>query len=180
MKKYALLLSLLLAAVSYKSFAADQQQFTLESSAFKLNSMIPAEFTCEGVDRSPPLAWHNAPAKTQSFALVVDDPNATNGTWTHWIIFNIPPTVTSLDAGAPLPEGAVSGKNSWGGLGYRGPCPPFGAHSYVFKVYALDRLLNLDSGTDSDTILQMMTGHVIGDAKLVGLFQKISSGQPNQ
>lgn len=178
MKKYTLLLSLALGMTQFNSFAANQ--FTLESSAFKLNSMIPAQFTCDGVDSSPPLTWHNAPDNTQSFVLVVDDPDASNGPWAHWVVFNIPPTVTSLDTGAPLPEGAAYGKNSWGGLGYRGPCPPIGAHSYVFTVYAVDKVLNLASGADKDTVLQMITGHVIGDAKLVGLYQKISPARPNQ
>ena len=170
MKKHPLWLSLFLCAFFYNSFAA--QPFTLESSAFQPNAMIPAQFSCDGANTSPPLTWHNAPDKTQSFALVVEDPDAPDGPWMHWILFNIPPTITKLDAGAPVPDGAASGKNSWGAIGYRGPCPPIGAHSYVFKLYALDKVLNLSSGADKDTVLNTMTGHVIGNAKLSGLYQK--------
>lgn len=171
MKKISLIVFLLLYLFNYKIFAA-AEKLTLESSAFKLNTMIPAEFTCNGVDHSPPLEWHNAPAKTQSFALVMQDPDAPNGVWTHWIVFNIPAKVTQLDTGSPVPEGAANGNNSWGGLGYRGPCPPLGAHRYVFKLYAMDNVLALGEGATSDTILQAMTGHVLASAELVGLYQK--------
>lgn len=170
MKKYSLILFLLVWLFNYKSFA--DTPFTLESSAFTQNSMIPADYTCAGTDQSPPLAWHNAPSKTQSFVLVVEDPDAPNGTWAHWVIFNIPPKVNELGAGAPLPEGAVNGKNSWGGLGYRGPCPPLGVHRYVFKIYAVDTVLNLGEGTTRDRIFDAITGHVLGTAELVGLYQK--------
>jgi Raf kinase inhibitor-like YbhB/YbcL family protein len=169
MKKYSLILFLLIWMFNYKSFA--DNKFTLESSAFKLNSMIPAEFTCSGIDQSPPLAWHNVPAKTQSFVLIVEDPDAPNGTWTHWLIFNIPPNVTELGAGS-TPDGATNGVNSWGGKGYRGPCPPLGAHRYVFKLYAIDKELDLGEGATRDTVLQTITSHVLGTAELVGLYQK--------
>lgn len=171
MKKYSLILFLLIWMFNYKSFA--DNKFTLESSAFKLNSMIPAEFTCSGIDQSPPLTWHHVPAKTQSFVLVMEDPDAPNGTWTHWLIFNIPPNVTELGAGAPTPEGAANGANSWGGKGYRGPCPPLGAHQYVLKLYAIDKILDLGEGATRDTVLQMITGHVLDTAELIGLYQKL-------
>lgn len=169
MNKYPSLLLLSLCLFHSNAFA---DPFTLESAAFKLNAMIPVQYTCNGADTSPPLLWHNAPPKTKSFALLVDDRDAPNGTWSHWIIFNIPPNVTNLDAGSSVPAGAASGKNSWGGLGYRGPCPPVGAHTYVFKLYALDNVLNLAAGADHDTVQQMITSHVIGTAELVGLYQK--------
>ncbi|MCL9683671.1 YbhB/YbcL family Raf kinase inhibitor-like protein [Legionella maioricensis] len=169
MKKSTLLLLVLLGMYDYKIFAAN---FTLESPAFKLNTMIPARYTCNGDDQSPPLTWQNAPANTQSFTLVVEDPDAPSGVWTHWVLFNIPPTVTQLVAGSSVPEGSSHGQNSWGSPNYRGPCPPFGAHRYVFKLYALDTLLSLDNGATKDEILRAMTGHVIGSAELVGLYQK--------
>lgn len=171
MKKISLIVFLLLYIFNYKIFAA-AEKLTLESPDFKLNTMIPAEYTCNGVDHAPALAWHNAPAKTRSFAVVMQDPDAPNGTWTHWIVFNIPAKVTQLDVGSPVPEGAASGNNSWGSLGYRGPCPPLGAHRYVFKLYAMDDVLTLGEGATADTILQAMTGHVLGSAELVGLYQK--------
>ncbi|CAM2877695.1 YbhB/YbcL family Raf kinase inhibitor-like protein [Legionella anisa] len=179
MKKYSLFLFLMCSLFHYNAFA---NKFTLESSAFKMNSLIPDEFTCTGVDQSPPLAWRNIPPKTQSLALIVDDPDSPNGgVWTHWIVFNIPPTVKELEAGSPVPPGAANAKNSWDGLGYRGPCPPIGiAHTYHFKLYALDTVLSLGDGTTRDILLNAMTGHVIGEAELVGIYQKFNSNTPAQ
>lgn len=168
MRKY-IVTFLLLCAVQGTSFAVD---LTLESTAFKQNSLIPNQFTCNGSDTSPPLTWHNIPPKTQSLALIISDPDAPNGEWIHWIMFNIPPTLTELDEGAPLPQGAASGKNNWGTLNYRGPCPPLGLHRYVFTLYALDKLLTVDNGSSKDIIMNAMTGHVIGTAELIGLYQK--------
>lgn len=170
MKRLTLLVFVLLYLLNYKIFAANN--FTLDSSAFTQNAMIPVQYTCNGSNQSPPLSWHNAPEKTQSFALIVEDPDAPGGVWTHWILFNIPAKITSLDAGSPVPEGAANGQNSWGGLGYRGPCPPIGAHRYVFKLYALDKEIAVGDVTIRDVILQAMTGHVIGSTELVGLYQK--------
>lgn len=170
MKKFSLFLFFVLGLFNSAIFAAT---FTLESPAFQLNTLIPVQYTCDGSDTSPPLSWRNVPANTKSLALVVEDPDAPSGTWTHWILFNIPPTVTKLDAGSPVPSGAATGKNSWGTLGYRGPCPSFGAHSYVFKLYALDNILELGDGTTNSIISDAMTSHVLDSATLVGLYQKI-------
>ncbi|CAM2888603.1 phosphatidylethanolamine-binding protein [Legionella steigerwaltii] len=179
MKKYSLLLLLALSFFHCSSFA---NTFTIESSSFKMNSMIPDQYTCNGLDQSPPLSWYNIPPNTQSLALVVDDPDATGGTWTHWIVIDIPPTTKELGAGGPIPPGAANAKNSWGGLGYRGPCPPplGGVHTYHFKLYALDTVLNLGDGTTRDIVLDKMTGHVIGTAELVGLYQNFKSNAPAQ
>ena len=133
--------------------------------------MIPIAFTCNGADKSPPLFWHNVPANTRSLALVVEDPDAPSGAWIHWIIFNIPPTLNALDS-TNLPEGALLALNSWGNAKYQGPCPPLGAHRYVFTLYALDKMLSLNNGVATRTALDMMTGHVIGSAVLAGLYQK--------
>ena len=111
MKKYSLILFLIVWIFNYKIFAAD---FTLESPAFKLNTMIPAQYTCNGTGESPPLTWYHIPPKTQSLALIVEDPDAPNGVWTHWVLFNISPKLTKLDDGSPTPGGAANGKNSWG------------------------------------------------------------------
>ncbi|MCW8397404.1 YbhB/YbcL family Raf kinase inhibitor-like protein [Legionella sp. PATHC038] len=178
MKKYSLLLFFAFSFFHCHGFA---NTFTIESPSFKMNSMIPDQYTCSGVDQSPPLTWQNIPSNTQSLALVVDDPDAAEGTWSHWIVFNIPPTVKELGAGGPIPPGAANAKNSWGGLGYRGPCPPFGlAHSYHFKLYALDTVLTLGDGTTRDILLNAMTGHVIGNAELIGLYQRLKNNTPAQ
>jgi Raf kinase inhibitor-like YbhB/YbcL family protein len=171
MKKFTLILSLLFYIIPHNSYA---ESFSLESSAFKTNTFIPDEYTCNGIDHSPPLTWHNIPPKTQSLVLIIEDPDAPHGIWTHWIIFNISPTVNQLEAGSPIPSGAVNGKNSWGGLGYRGPCPHSPeAHRYLFKLYAVDTVIQLGEGTSRDLLLNAITGHTLGNAELVGLYQKL-------
>jgi Raf kinase inhibitor-like YbhB/YbcL family protein len=169
MKKYSLFLFLFLSLFHYKMFAGT---FTLESSAFKMNSMIPAEYTCDGADKSPPLTWHDVPPNTKSLVLIMNDPNAADSPWTHWVIFNIQPSLDKMDAGSPVPEGADTVNNSWNVLKYRGPCPPFGAHRYVFKLYALDIVLHMKPGATRDDVLNEMTGHVVGTAELGGIYQK--------
>lgn len=168
MKKIFCLVSLLSSLIT-NTFAAE---FTLESPAFKANSLIPVEFTCDGKNKVPPLTWSNAPTNTQAFALVLQDPDAPEGVWTHWILYNIPPTVFQLDPANPVPQGASMAKNSWKTAEYRGPCPPIGMHQYVFTLYALDKLLILDDNADTNSALDAMTSHVIGTAKLEGLYQK--------
>lgn len=178
MIKNSLLVGMMISLFCCNSFA---NKFSLESSAFKMNAFIPDQYTCKGADQSPPLEWNNIPPNTQSLALVVDDPDATEGVWTHWILFNIPPTVKELGAGSPVPQGAANAQNSWGGLGYRGPCPPLGlAHSYHFKLYALDTVLTFGEGTTRDLLLNGMTGHVIGEAELIGLYQILNKNPPAQ
>jgi Raf kinase inhibitor-like YbhB/YbcL family protein len=148
--------------------------FSLESTAFQQNSMIPTEYTCQGGDHSPPLKWHDTPADAQSLALVVTDPDAPNGEWTHWILFNIPPTQTQLDSGSTLLlEGSATASNSWGNARYQGPCPSLGAHRYVFILYALDTVLSTPNGSNRNAVLDAMTGHVIAQAQLVGLYQTV-------
>ena len=173
MKKYSLILFLLLCLVQLNSYA---ETFTLESPAFKMNTLIPDKYSCKGVDQSPPLVWHHIPPNTQSLVLIIEDPDAPSGVWTHWIVFNIPPTVKHLETGAPIPQGALSGKNSWGSLSYRGPCPPsMEIHRYLFKLYALDTVVNLGEGTTRDILLNTITGHVLGTAELDGLYQNLKS-----
>ncbi len=111
--------------------------------AFAAGRPIPEKYTCDGPDVSPPLAWTNAPAGTKSFALIADDPDAPGGIWVHWVVYNLPPTLTALAENTPpspqLPDGAKQGVNDFGQTGYRGPCPPAGRlHRYVFNIYALD------------------------------------------
>jgi Raf kinase inhibitor-like YbhB/YbcL family protein len=119
------------------------------------------------------LEWKSIPDKTQSFALILDDPDAPNGVWDHWILFNIPRSVTQVRENVTtLPDGAHYGKNSWGNLAYNGPCPPSGEHRYVFKLYALNTILNISSGIDKSTLETAMEDHVLGVATLVGVFKK--------
>ena len=153
---------------------------TLSSPAFAAGATIPAQYTCEGDDMSPPLAWSGVPDGASSLALVIDDPDAPDPaapqhTWTHWMLYNIPVGVTGLPQGArgeSLPQGAREGLNDWKKRGYGGPCPPIGRHRYVHKLYALDTLLP-DLGDASRAQLdEAMRGHVIEQAALIGLYQK--------
>lgn len=146
------------------------------SPAFEAGGEIPREHTCDGADRSPPLAWRGVPNGTRSLALIVDDPDAPDPAapktvWVHWVVFNIPAGVTACEAGE-TPAGAREGLNDWGQPGYRGPCPPVGRHRYFFKLYALDaELPDMDSPTKA-RLEQAMAGHVLAEAQLVGHYQR--------
>ncbi len=152
---------------------------SITSSAFAPGGEIPSDFTCEGADPSVPLAWSGTPAGTMSFALIVDDPDAPDPqapkmTYVHWVLYDIPPSVASLEAGAStrLPSGVREGMNDWKRTGWGGPCPPIGRHRYFFKLYALDTLLG-DLGTPTKpALLAAMEGHVLGHGELMGTYQK--------
>lgn len=153
---------------------------TLTSSAFAAGGDIPAMYTCDGNDISPPLSWSRIPPGTNSLALIVDDPDAPNPaapqrTWVHWVLYNLPHNCTGLSEGlrtADLPRGAREGRNDWQRTGYGGPCPPIGRHRYVHKLYALDAMLpDLEHPTKS-ALEQAMQGHVIARAELIGLYQR--------
>ncbi len=148
----------------------------LTSSAFEQGKPIPAKYSCRGEDVSPALAWGEPPAGTQSFALLMDDPDAPIGTWVHWVLFNIPPSARGLAEAVPsdatLADGSMNGKNSWGRLGYGGPCPPSGTHRYFFKLYALDEMLGLSSGADKGELLKAMEGHILAQGELMGTFSR--------
>ncbi len=148
--------------------------FALRSPAFGEGGTIPRRFTCDGADVSPPLSWDDPPAGTQSFALVVDDPDAPVGTWVHWVVYGIPAHARGLPEGVPtgerLPTGGVHGKNSWGRLGYGGPCPPGGTHRYFFRLYALSTPPDLEPGATREELLRAMEGRIVGEAALVGRY----------
>lgn len=145
---------------------------SLSSSAFLSNASIPGQYTCEGSDISPPLRWQDTSPETKSYVLLVDDPDAPAGVWDHWVLFNIPKNIRQLQEGADIPLGAVSGLNSWGQVGYRGPCPPSGRHRYFFRLYALDQVLTLDETASKKDVLHAMKGHVVAQAELIGVYQK--------
>ena len=150
---------------------------TLTSTAFANGDPIPQRYTCDGADVSPPLAWSGAPAGTETFALVVDDPDAPVGTWVHWVLFNIPADQRGLGedlpAGRRLEDGSIHGTNGWGNLGYGGPCPPTGStHEYAFKLYALETTLDLQPGAKKRAVTSAMDGHVLGRAALNGTYSR--------
>ncbi|HEX9301198.1 MAG TPA: YbhB/YbcL family Raf kinase inhibitor-like protein [Casimicrobiaceae bacterium] len=152
----------------------------ITSTAFAANGTIPALYTCEGKDISPPLAWTGLPAGTKSLALIVDDPDAPDPaapkmTWVHWVLYDIPPTATGLaeavKSGA-LPSGTREARNDFGRTSYGGPCPPIGRHRYFFKLYALDTSLAALSPATKASVEQAMQGHVLAQATLLGTYQK--------
>jgi hypothetical protein len=172
----AALVALALPAAQEKETKA--MSLTLTSSAFAHQGEIPAKYTCEGKDLSPPLAWSGVPAGAKSLALIVDDPDAPDPaapklTWVHWVLYDIPPSATGLPEGAnPLPAGTRAGLNDWQRLGYGGPCPPIGRHRYFHKLYALDAVLPDLGRPDKAKLEAAMKGHVIAQAELIGTYQK--------
>ena len=157
---------------------ASTTAFQISSPVFQPQGDIPTKYTCEGEDISPPLAWQNLPAGTQSLVLIFDDPDAPDPkapqmTWVHWVLFNISPSVTQLTENVKkLPAGTREGSNDWKRTGYGGPCPPIGKHRYFFKLIALDVELGLKPGATKSAIEQAMAGHVLAKAELIGLYQK--------
>lgn len=161
------------------SHAEETMNLILTSPAFRHDDPIPRDYTCEGHDLSPPLAWSNVPAGTMSLALIIDDPDAPDPahprtTWVHWVLFNIPPKTTALPAGASrhLPAGFGQGLNDWQHTDYGGPCPPIGRHRYFHKLYALDIRLDSLSKPTKTELEQAMKGHILAQATLVGTYQK--------
>lgn len=153
---------------------------TLTSTAFDNGSDIPALYTCDGQDCSPPLDWRHVPEGAVSLALIVVDPDAPDPaapkmTWVHWVLYNIPVRTTRLTEGiAPdaLPQGCLQGINDWHRTGYGGPCPPVGRHRYFFKLYALDCQLPDLKSPPKVKLEAAMDGHILETAELIGLFQR--------
>lgn len=150
--------------------------FEITSFVFGAGGAIPARYSCDGPDLSPPLAWREAPAGTKSFALIVDDPDAPAGTWVHWVVWNIPPSSAGFPEGmakdAALPDGAQQGISDFRRPGWGGPCPPSGTHRYFFKLFALDAMLELPSTTTASQLEAAMKDHVLAEAKLMGTFSR--------
>lgn len=169
----------MLVVLSGVAGAAHAAPFSLRSPAFGDGGTIPAVYTCDGQDVSPPLRWDEPPPGTRSLALIMDDPDAPNPaapkmTWVHWVLYDLPPAAGELPEGAAsgdLPSGTRLGRNSWGRPGYGGPCPPIGRHRYFHKLYALDTMLPvLDVPTKAE-LERAMKGHVLEKTELVGTYQ---------
>jgi Raf kinase inhibitor-like YbhB/YbcL family protein len=146
-------------------------EFALESSAFENAQAIPSRHSCEGEDVSPPLRWSNVPEGTRSLALVVDDPDAPGGVFTHWLAWGLDPAAEELGERDSAPN---EGRNDFGTSGYRGPCPPpgHGRHRYVFRLYALDAEQELAAGAAKAELEQAIEGHVLTIAELVGTYER--------
>ena len=148
----------------------------IKSPAFKQGESIPSRFTCDDIDISPPLSWSNVPVDVKTFAIIVDDPDASSITWVHWIIFNIPGTQRELAENIPktetLDNGARQGKNDSRTIGYSGPCPPAGTHRYYFKIFALDTELNSDPGITKKELMKAMEGHILDESQHMGRYKR--------
>ncbi len=172
-----LLLFLLPACTPQAAAPAPSDAFTLDSTAFTAGAAIPPQYTCKGEDISPPLAWDEPPQGTQSFVLIMDDPDAPLGTWVHWVVYYIPANVRSLEAALPngkrYDDVALQfGRNSWGKSAYGGPCPPSGTHRYIFKLYALDNVPAFPENPDKQAVEKAIQGHILACGELMGTFSK--------
>jgi len=155
--------------IASSSFAAGG--ITVTSSAFSAGGPIPPQFTCKGANRNPPLHIDGLPSATETVVLIVDDPDAPGGLFTHWLVWNIKNSTTDIPSGGS-PGGGKEGTNGFGKTGYGGPCPPSGTHRYFFRVFALNQALNLSPGSKRAALDQAMQGHVIASGELMGRFAK--------
>ncbi|UYM05138.1 YbhB/YbcL family Raf kinase inhibitor-like protein [Solicola gregarius] len=149
--------------------AKGAKQITVTSKAFHQGAKIPKKYTCDGADVSPPLKWRHIPKRAKKLALVVDDPDAPGGTWTHWVVLDIAKSTRGSRIGK-VPKGGVQAKNSWGDAAYGGPCPPSGTHRYRFKLYALDHATGLRRGAPLKRALRAVSKHAIKHGKLMGRY----------
>jgi Raf kinase inhibitor-like YbhB/YbcL family protein len=157
------------AAAALVAFAAGGGQMKITSPSFQEGGSIPEKFSKNGRNVSPELRIEGAPAQAKSLALIVDDPDAPVGLFTHWLVWNIDPKIAQIAEGR-APSGAVQGKNDFGEIGYGGPQPPSGTHRYYFKVFALDRRLDLKPGAKRREVDAAIKGHVIGQGELMGRY----------
>jgi len=164
---------------SAKASEKERSKMTIQltSSAFLEGAPIPAQYTCDGQDISPPLKWRNVPQGTKTLALICDDPDAPVGTWVHWVLYSLPGSVGELPEGLPptetLPNGAKQGLNDFRRVGYGGPCPPGGGpHRYFFKLYALNAELDLPPKATKKDLLRAMEGHILAEGQLMGIYKR--------
>jgi len=159
-----------------EAMGGKEMEIKVTSSAFTDGGMIPAKYTCDGADFSPPLEWESVPEGTKSIALICDDPDAPMGTFVHWVLFNLPGGTRQLQENMPaeatLPNGARQGRNDFGRTGYGGPCPPGGTHRYFFRLYALDKQIELGAGIKKRDLLKAMDGHVLAEGQLMGKYKR--------
>lgn len=153
-----------------------KMEIRLTSSAFKEGEMIPAKYTANGEDISPPLNWEDIPPNTKTVAIINDDPDAFGGDWVHWVIYNIPVKTTGLPENVPpkevLDNNVKQGTNDFPTIGYKGPKPPKGVHRYMFKIFALDIELDLAAGATKQQLLKAMEGHILARGLLMGKYAK--------
>lgn len=186
MKHNNIIVYVVLSMIGCSMYAADKNDMRatidVSSSVFNNGDMIPSEYTGEGEDVSPPIAWSKVPKTAKSIAIICEDPDAPNKTWIHWVIYNIPVEYEELSKGIPktaeprttkLRDTIRQGKNDFKKIGYGGPLPPQGEqHRYFFKVYVLDVFLPLEPGATRDNLISAMKGHIVGYGEIMGLYKR--------
>ena len=170
MQKAIIAGALAVALAAIVSFAAGGPKMKIISSAFQQGGNVPSKFSCDGANTNPPLQISDVPPEAKSLVLIVDDPDAPSGLFTHWAVWNISPQTSTIAEGS-TPKG-VQGTNDFGKSGYGGPCPPSGAHRYYFKIFALDRELGLPSGAKRSQLDTAMKGHVVAQGELMGRYAR--------
>jgi len=158
------------AVAAIVSSAAGAAKMKITSSVFQQGGNIPSRFSCDGANTNPPLQISDVPPEAKSLVLIVDDPDAPSGLFTHWAVWNISPQIITIAEGS-TPKG-VQGTNDFGKSGYGGPCPPSGAHRYYFKIFVLDRELDLPSGEKRSQLDAAMKGHVVAQGELMGRYAR--------
>ena len=153
------------------AIAAGGGKMKITTTAFQQGGNIPSKFTCDGADANPPLRFEGVPAEAKNLALIVDDADAPGGLFTHWLVWNIDPTTTTVEENS-APANGVQGKNDFGKSGYGGPCPPSGTHRYFFKIFALDRQLDLAAGSKRAQLDAQMRGHILAQGELMGRYSR--------
>jgi len=167
----ALIGIVLIAFAAIVALGAEGGKMKITSSAFQGGGNIPSKFTCDGRDTSPPLRFEGTPGEAKALALIVDDPDAPGGLFTHWVVWNIDPKTNEMAEGS-APSSSVQGKNDFGKSGYGGPCPPSGTHRYFFKIFALDRQLDLPAGSKRAQLEAQMRDHIIAQGELMGRYSR--------
>jgi len=168
--------TLLLVFASCAQGEGKMEKIELKSPAFRNGETIPSENTCDGADISPALEWSGVPATAKSLAIISNDPDAPMGNWSHWVLYDLPPSLHAIPAGLPAYEkpsiGGTHGVTDFGSLGYGGPCPPSGTHRYFFRIYALDEVLGLKPGASQKQVEKAIQEHVLAQGELMGTYQR--------
>lgn len=170
-------------AVLLGANAASAGELTIESKSFAHKGDIPVLHTCDGADRSPALAWQGVPEETKAFAIVVDDPDAPNGSFNHWLAWNLPAAARAIDTGVPpigdLGDGTKQGKNGFGKTGYAGPCPsPGSTHEYHFRFFALSKPIDVEEDAERDAVIDALEKNAIEEAELIGTYRRAEKPEP--
>ena len=176
-KKNLIFSSILIFLLSTLLLATEGEKMEFKSPDFENLKPIPKKYTCFGENIAPKLIWSNEPKETKSFVIIMDDPDAVSGTWDHWIVYDIPSNIHSINEGGELPKGAKAGEATNSQKSYVGPCPPKGSgiHNYTFKLYALDIEKLNPKGMKKSSIEEAMKGHILAEKKLIGTCQKKKS-----